>query len=132
MNAPEPGTDRSHEVREEHRAETRLNTVISRVLVVGLLAAVALLVVGAILTLVRPGAPVVHATLVSSVPRGLAAGQPGAFFQLGLIVLLATPFARVIALGIAFAGRRQWLFTTISAIVAALLITGAVLGLSLG
>lgn len=120
------------EVREEHRSEMRLNTFISRVLVVGLLAAVALLIVGAILTVARPGAPVIHVTSVGDIPHELAAGQPGAFFQLGLIVLLLTPFARVVALGVAFAGRRQWLFTAISAIVTALLVVGAVLGLSLG
>ena len=47
-------------------------------------------------------------------------------------MLLATPFARVVALGIAFARRRQWLFAGISFVVMAMLILGAVLGLSLG
>jgi uncharacterized membrane protein len=130
MSQPDPIPQ--HHVREEHRAELRLNTVISRVLTVGLLAAVALLVVGAILTLTRPGVAVVHATSVGSLPSQLGALQPGGFLQLGLLVLLLTPFARVVALGIAFGRRRQWLFTMISGVVATLLIVGAVLGLSLG
>jgi uncharacterized membrane protein len=128
MNA----THTTPKVRGEHREEMRLNTAISRVLIVGLLTAVALLVIGAILTIARPGVAVPHATAVKDIPAALAALQPGGFFQLGLLVLLATPFARVVALGIGFARRRWWLFTSISAVVAALLIVGAVLGLSLG
>ena len=123
---------REPRVRDDHRAEMRLNSVISKVLVIGLLAAVALLVIGVILTLARPGVGPVHVTSIKDLPKQLAAGEPGGFFQLGLLVLLLTPFARVVALGIAFAGRRQWRFTGISVLVAALLIVGAVLGMSLG
>jgi uncharacterized membrane protein len=125
-------SDATHKVRGEHREEMRLNTVISRVLIVGLLSAVTLLVIGAILTLARPDIAVPHITSVKGIPGALAGLQPGGFFELGLLVLLATPFARVLALGIAFARRRWWLFASISAVVAALLIVGAVLGLTLG
>jgi uncharacterized membrane protein len=120
------------QVRDEHREEMRLNSFISKVLVVGLLAAVALLVAGVILALARPGVGSIHVTSIKDLPTQLATGEPGGFFQLGLLVLLLTPFARVVALGIAFAGRRQWLFTGISLVVAAFLIVGAVLGMSLG
>ena len=119
-------------VREQHREEMRLNSVISRVLVVGLLAAIALLVVGVILTIARPGVAVPHATSIKDIPAQLAALEPGGFYQLGLLVLLATPFARVVALGAAFATRRRWLFAAISFVVMTMLILGAVLGLSLG
>ena len=119
-------------VRDGHRDETRLNVAISRVLIVGLLAAVALLVIGSILAIVRPGVALPHVTSVRDIPSELAALRPGGFFELGLLVLLATPFARVLALGIAFARRRWWLFAGISAVVAALLILGAVLGVTLG
>ncbi len=119
-------------VRDEHREEMRLNSVISRVLVVGLLAAIALLVVGVILTIARPGVPIPHSTSIKDIPAQLAALEPGGFYQLGLLVLLATPFARVVALGVAYTQRRQWLFAGISFVVMAMLILGAVLGLSLG
>jgi uncharacterized membrane protein len=119
-------------VRDDHRAEARLNAVISRVLVVGLLIAVGLLVIGVILAAARPGATVVDSTSISDIPAQLAAGEPSGFLQLGLLVLLATPFARVVALGIAYTQMRQWLFAGISALVAVLLVVGAVLGLSLG
>ena len=120
------------QVRGEHREDLRLNRAISRVLIVGLLSAVTLLVVGAVLTLARPDVAVPHVTSVKDIPGALAGLQPGGFFELGLLVLLATPFARVVALGVAFARRRWWLFASISVVVAALLIVGAVLGLSLG
>jgi uncharacterized membrane protein len=117
--------------REEHREELRLSSAISRVLIVGLLVAMTLLVVGVILTLARPGIGVRHATALRDLPAQLGALEPGGFYQLGLLVLLATPFARVVALGIAFARRRRWLFAGISLVVTAMLILGAVLGLSL-
>jgi uncharacterized membrane protein len=119
-------------VRDDHREEMRLNTAISRVLTVGLVTAVTLLVIGAVLAIARPGVAVPHVTSVKDIPGELAALRPGGFFELGLLVLLATPFARVLALGVAFARRRWWLFAGISAVVAAMLILGAALGVSLG
>lgn len=126
------GGIRRPQSRDDHREEMRLNTTISRVLVVGLVTAVALLVVGAVLTLVRPDAVPIRATSLGGMADQLAAGEASGFLQLGLVVLLLTPFARVLALGVAFAGRRQWLFVGISAIVAGFLVVGAVLGMTLG
>ena len=120
------------DARDEHRKDLRLNRVISRVLVVGLLVALALMAVGVILTIARPEMPVPHFTSVKDIPAQLAALDPGGFIELGLLVLIATPFARVVALGIAYACRRQWLFAGISFLVMVLLIVGAALGFSLG
>lgn len=125
-------SEAARHVRGEHREEMRLNSVISRVLVVGLLTAIALLLIGVVLTIARPEVAIPHATSIKDIPGQLAALEPGGFYQLGLLVLLATPFARVVALGIAYTQRRQWLFAGISFLVMAMLILGAVLGLSLG
>jgi uncharacterized membrane protein len=119
-------------VREEHRDEMRLNSLISRVLIVGLLTAIALLIVGVILTIARPGVPVPRTSSIAGIPAQIAALEPGGFFELGILVLLATPFARVVALGVAYGRRRQWLFTGISIVVLVMLILSAFLGLSLG
>jgi uncharacterized membrane protein len=126
MNAPE--APRGVDVR--HFRETRLNITISRVLVVGLLAAVVLLSVGVILTLARPGLAMPHTTSVSSIPRALARAEPGGFFELGLLMLLATPAARVVALLFAYVRRRQWMFASIALFVFAILVLGAYLGLT--
>jgi uncharacterized membrane protein len=117
-------------VEAHHRHETRLNITISRVLVVGLLAAIFLLVVGVVLTLVHSGVPVPRKTSIQDIPRALRALEPGGFFQLGLLVLLATPAARVAALFLAYVRRRQWLFSGISFFVFAILVLSAYLGLA--
>ena len=117
-------------VEAHHRRETRLNITISRVLVVGLLAAIFLLVVGVVLTLVHSGAPVPRKTSIQGIPRALRALEPGGFFELGLLVLLATPAARVVALFLAYVRRRQWLFSGISFFVFAILALSAYLGLT--
>ena len=114
---------------EERPDETRLNVAISRVLAIGLLVAVALLLVGVILTLARPGLSFAHKTLISDMPRAVAAFEPGGFFELGLLVLVATPVARVVALGIGFARRRAWMFCGFSVLVLTVLALSAFLGL---
>ena len=108
---------------------SKLNQVISRVLSVGLIASVVLLAVGVILTLARPELPVVHNTSLSQLPSALRGGRPGGFFVLGLLVLLATPVARVIALLAGFSRRRMWLFALVSLIVLVLLGVSAYVGL---
>jgi len=60
----------------------------------------------------------------------LRAFEPGGFFELGLLVLLATPAARVVALCAAYLRRRQWLFSGISLFVLAILILSGYLGLA--
>jgi uncharacterized membrane protein len=115
---------------EQQRREARLNVTISRVLAVGLAAAMFLLVVGVILTLVRQGTVIPRKTSIHGIPGALRAFEPGGFFELGLLVLLATPAARVVALCVAYLRRRQWLFSGISLFVLAILILSGYLGLA--
>jgi hypothetical protein len=81
-----PGTEK------DPRRETRLNLTISRVLAVGLFTAVILLVVGAVLTLTGRGPSPPSETSIGDIPRAVAAFEPGGFFDLGLLVLLATRY----------------------------------------
>ena len=116
----------------DHRVEAGVNKTIAWVLTVGLAAAISLMVAGAILAGIRSRVPIPHQTSFSGVLRGLARGEPGAFFDLGLIVLLATPAARVVTLLVAYGRRRQWLFAGISLFVLCILILSGYLGLTLG
>jgi uncharacterized membrane protein len=127
---PEDSFASAPELGEQHRRETGLNIIISRVLMIGLVAAVALLVVGVVVTLARPGIVVPRATSIRGIPRALWALEPGAFFEIGLLVLLATPAARVVALLLAYVRRRQWLFSAICVFVLAVLILSGYLGLA--
>jgi len=126
------GRETSPGVRAEHQRETALNITVSRVLTIGLISAVVLLVAGVILTLARPGLTADHQTSVTDLPRALAGLKPGGFFTLGLLVLLATPAARVVALLFAYARRRRWMFACISLFVLAVLVLSGFLGLRAG
>jgi uncharacterized membrane protein len=117
---------------ENRPADPGLTKALSRLLLIGLLLAIGLMIVGAILAAVRGSGSVGRSSSFDDFPGLLAAGDPTGFLELGLLVLLATPFARVVALLVAFTMRRQWLFAAISAVVIAILALSAVLGLILG
>ena len=55
-------------------------------------------------------------------------GEPAAVIQLGLLILIATPIARVIFSVFAFAAERDWLYVAITLIVLAILLA-SLLGL---
>ena len=108
-----------------------LTRALSRLLLVGLLLAIGLMITGAILAAIQGSGSVRHSTSLDDLPGLLADGDPTGFLDLGLLVLLATPAARVIALLVAFIRRREWLFAGISAVVVTVLALSAVLGLTL-
>ncbi len=107
-----------------------VNRAVSRILSVGLLAAVALLLIGVVVALVRPDLPLRHEMSIADLPRALAAFEPDGFFQLGLLALVATPVARVVVLGVGYARRREWMFVGISVLVLAVLALSMLWGLS--
>jgi uncharacterized membrane protein len=105
---------------------------LSRLLLGGLILAIALLLAGVVLTVVRPEIPVPTRTSLVDLPRALVALEPGGFFGLGLLVLLATPAARVAALVVAFARRRLWVFCGVAVVVLAVLAAAGYVGLRAG
>lgn len=108
---------------------TELNRRISRLLSIGLALSVALLLVGTVLTVARPGTAAIHATSLADIPAAVAALEPGGFFDLGLLILVLNPVARVVALTVGFARRRMWLFSAFSVVVLAVLGLSAYVGL---
>ena len=68
----------------------------------------------------------------SSSARYTPCVEAGGFFDLGLLVLLATPAARVVALLVAFTRRKLWIFSGVSLIVLGVLALSGYLGLSAG
>jgi uncharacterized membrane protein len=112
--------------------DPRLALALSRLLLVGLSLAILLMLVGVILAEVRTGAPVARESSITALPRTLGALEAGGFFDLGLLVLLATPAARVVALLVAFTRRKLWIFSGVSLIVLAVLVLSGYLGLSAG
>ena len=112
--------------------DSRLETIIGKLLRTGVLSAAALVTIGGISYLYgNHGQRVNYGTFVANEPylRTLAgvahaASQmkPQGLIQFGLLLLIATPIARVVLAVIGFALERDRLYTVISAIVLAILI----------
>jgi uncharacterized membrane protein len=109
----------------DHKAD--MNVVISDLLKYGVIVSTTLVVLGAILTFAHPlqsfpnslsqlvstnfGKPTLDlATLFA----GISTGNPSSILQLGLIILLATPVARVAASVILFAAERDRIYVAIT------------------
>lgn len=61
---------------------------------------------------------------LQDIVRGISALEPASLVMLGVLVLLATPMLRVVACGIVFVGRRDWLYGTLAALIAITLALG--------
>lgn len=120
------------------RDEAAIEQLIGRLLQIGVLVAAAVVLVGAAVLLARHGHAVAdfHAfagdrsplTTLSGIARGAMAGSAQAIVQLGLVLLIATPVARVALTLVAFAMQRDRLYIAITALVLALLLYGLVWG----
>ena len=80
--------------------DRRFESSLGRLLGIGVLASTACLAAGLVLTLLRP-----------------AGGPQRALLTTGLLLLMATPIARVAASAITYTRRRDWVFATLTAIV---------------
>ncbi|MBN1630979.1 MAG: DUF1634 domain-containing protein [Thermoleophilia bacterium] len=109
--------------------DIRAGRFLSWLLLVGLLIAVLLMVAGAVLAATGANGPMVRETSLADLPHALASLQPLGFIILGLVVLLATPVARVVALLLMFARQRSWWFCGICSVVLAVLALSVFLGL---
>lgn len=106
-----------------------LNLTIARLLAVGLVVASALMIGGALWAAAGGGSVASRVFPLGALPEALSAARPTAFMTLGLLVLIVTPAARVVALLGAFVRRREWGYALISATVLAVLGVGLALGL---
>jgi uncharacterized membrane protein len=108
--------------------------VIGRLLQIGVLLASAVVLVGGVMLLVRHGREIPalavfrgessHLRSVGAAFRGLLEGNARAIVQFGIVLLIATPVARVaLTLG-AFALQRDRLYVALTAVVLALLLGG--------
>jgi uncharacterized membrane protein len=108
--------------------------VIGRLLQAGVIIASIVVVLGATLLLVQHGAEPTafsvfrggssHLRSVSATFIGAVHGDPGAIVQLGLVLLIATPVARVALTLAAFVAQRDRLYVAMTALVLVLLLVG--------
>lgn len=101
---------------------------IRTILLAGIAVSVALMAVGLVLG-------VAHGTMLpramvplSALPAALAHLDPAAYVSLGLIVLVATPFVRVVGSLVAFAVERDRAYVLITATVLVVMCVGVLLG----
>jgi uncharacterized membrane protein len=116
--------------------DQQLDTAIGIVLRIGVMAAAALVAAGGVMYLVghaasAPSYSVFHGappglTSMRAIIRGAATLNPLFVVQFGLIVLMATPVARVIACAVGFGWQRDWKYVVISLIVLGLLLVGLI------
>jgi uncharacterized membrane protein len=92
----------------------------------GLLLGTLLMATGLVLAFAE-GRLEAHAVTLGQIPGMLEHGRPSALMAAGVLVLLATPIARVLLLVVLFARERDFRFAVVAAGVATLLVLGAFL-----
>jgi uncharacterized membrane protein len=128
--------------KDEQDIMPKMEMLISRMLLGGVIVSMATVLVGLVLMFVHhpedlrtadnlkrltsPGASFPHT--VADVARGVAAGRGKAIVALGLAILIATPILRVAIAMIGFAIERDRVLSAVSAIVLILLALAFMLG----
>ena len=110
--------------------------IVSLVLRAGVILSASIICIGlALLAAKGTIAPGMRLEAALSYPRsasaliaGLFALDPASVITLGLLVLIATPFARVAVSIAAFAVERDWRYVAVTALVLAILIAGILVG----
>lgn len=116
----------------QRMSDQRLEQIVSHLLRTGVLLAGAVVMFGGVLFLVRhgheqvayshfAGVPAVYRRL-DAIVEGVRRGQTRSVIQLGLLLLIATPVARVILCLVGFAMGRDMTYVVISSIVLAVLV----------
>lgn len=112
--------------------DKKTQAIIGSLLRTGVFASAAIVLIGACLLLARTG----HSThtynifrgepaelrTVAGITQGVRRGEPGAVIQLGLLLLIATPIARVLFSAFAFAFEHDWMYVLITLIVLSILL----------
>lgn len=119
-------------------AEEHVEQMVGNLLRIGVLIAAAVTIVGGIAFMIHHGSLIPDHSVfrgqpamlssVSGVISGVLALEPAAIVQLGIVLLIATPVARVLLTLVAFAVQRDWMYVLISAIVLALLAYSLLVG----
>jgi uncharacterized membrane protein len=114
-------------------SDERMDAIIGMLLRTGVLLASAVVLVGGVLYLLHNGGVRPSYRIFKGEPAQLrqlplllhqaASADPAALIQLGLLLLVATPVARVLFAAVAFALQRDRLYTLVSAVILGVLVT---------
>jgi len=119
-------------------SDHEMDQLIGRLLQLGVLLAALVTLVGGVMLLARHGsaAPAFttfrgepdHLTSLGGIFRGLRALRSDAVVQFGIVLLIATPIARVAFTAVAFVVQRDRTYVVITLVVLALLLYGLIYG----
>jgi uncharacterized membrane protein len=118
--ADRPGTD--------ERRRANVDVVIHHTLAAGVAVGFALLVVGLVLTVAGRGGLAMLSLKAPAAWRAALHLRAAGFYSLGLLVLILTPFVRVVGSIVAFAAARDWRFVAVTCAVLAVMIASIVIG----
>jgi uncharacterized membrane protein len=107
---------------------SRIERLVTRVLVVGIAVSVTLMAVGLVLGLIDAEGMPSGVVPLAELPSALARLDPAAYLSLGLIALIATPFVRVAGSIAAFAREHERRYVLVTAVVLAVMCLGVALG----
>jgi len=117
-----------------HFDDRRMETVMGRLLQVGVLLASFVMLIGGVLYMRAHHGEMPNYRVFSSEPlrlrhfsgvvQGIKVGDPAAIIQLAVLLLIATPVARVVFAVFAFLIEKDKLFVVISSVVLAVLLYG--------
>jgi uncharacterized membrane protein len=115
-------------------AGERLDLAIARLLSVGTYAGVTFLAIGFLMLMAAGGSPLdPHVALdVRGLGSDLLAGRPEAAVWLGLLVLIATPSARVVASLVGYRRARERGMVAVSLAILVVVAVGVIVGVALG
>jgi uncharacterized membrane protein len=125
-------SDDSRQARERSADAQRLESLLGNLLRAGVLVSALLVLAGGLIYLARHGDSAPHyqtfrgepadlCTVAGIVGRSLDLSGRGVI-QLGLLLLIATPVARVLAAWVAFLRQRDWTYVLVASVVLAALL----------
>jgi len=107
----------------------RATTFIAAVLRWGSYLSATLLFVGLVWALLVPALPAQpsQAIPLRMLAPQLAAGNPNALMQVGILLLLLTPLLRIVTAAVSFQAEREWRYTLVSLTVLAIILVSLLL-----
>jgi uncharacterized membrane protein len=125
-DAPGNGASAGREAHGHHLDP--VERTVRLVLLAGIAVSVALMAAGLVLGVVRGTMLPTSMVPLSALPSALAHLDPAAYVSLGLIVLVATPFVRVLGSMVAFAVERDRVYVLVTATVFVVMCLSVLLG----
>ena len=123
---------------QKNTSDTDIQQIIGWILRLGVIISMLVVFIGGCFYIYRHSSETVHYSRFIGVPKfvhsaggiwhGILTFRGRAIIQAGIILLIATPIVRVLFSGIGFILEKDWLYTGISLLVLAIIVTSALTG----